>query len=333
MKNFFKLILSFTLLGAILFSCASTENREGFSRFRLTSFTVYDGEENLIQQVSLAYNEWDKPASLIMKDAEGNEVGQRIISYNEKGDLLSIENSGAYTAYTISRYTYDESGHLISIVTSDRDGNALNRADYINDSKGNPVEWTSGTVNAAQNLHFLLEYDDQGRIIKTTELDPSGEPIYYSSSTYDEMGNELSYIIYSPEGVIDQQLANTYEENTLVQSDILDEKGNLLYRTIFELNENNQAVLVSNYNQYGDRSDYTEITYDEEGRETEKSSYNYEEVLIEKTEKVYDQWGNNTALIIQGHDGSVYSITRNTYEEKPLCMEEEEFNSLVFRLR
>jgi len=332
MKHFFKPILCIALL-AMLFSCATTEKPEGFSRFRLTSFTVYDGDENPIQQVNLAYNEWDKPAAIIMKDGEGNEEGQRVISYNDRGDIISIETSGAYTAYTLSLYSYDESGYLTSIVTSDREGNILNRADYVNDSEGNPVEWTSGTGNASQDVHFLLEYDEEGRIVKTTELDPSGEPIYYSRSTYDEQGNELSYIIHSPEGMIDQQLANTYREGTLVQSDILDEKGNLLYRTVKELNEKLQPVLISNYNQYGDRSDYSTITYDEEGREIETASYNYEEILIEKTEKEYDQWGNNTALILKGTDGAVYSLTRNTYEEKPLRMEEKEFNSLVFRLR
>ncbi|MBB6481929.1 hypothetical protein [Spirochaeta isovalerica] len=332
MKHVLKLSLA-AFFAAMILSCATTNKPPEFSPFRLASFAVFDSEETLIQQVDITYSEADKPASIVMTDSEGNEVGLRLISYSETGKVSSIENSGAYTAYSLSRYNYDESDYLVSIVTSDKEGKVLNRADYTNDSRGNPVEWISSTGRASQDIHFLVEYDDKDRVVKTTEVDPSGEPIYYSISEYDEEGNELSYTIYSPEGLIDQQLINTYAEGFLVQSDILDEKGTVLYSTVYELNDRGQPVLISNYNQYGDRSDYTEVLYDEQGNERERAVYNYENDLTEKTVKEYDEQGNNISLIISGPDGTIYSATRNSFEEKPLAMAEEEFNSLVFRLR
>lgn len=321
------------MIAGILFSCATTNEGEDRVSFRLTSFTVFDGNENLIQKVDIAYTEEGKPASIIMSDLEGNEVGRRVISYSGTGKVSSIENSGAYTSYNMSRYNYDESDFLVSIVTSDKEGTVLNRADYRNDRAGHPVEWISSTGRTSQDIHFLVEYDESERVVKTTEIDPSGEVIYYSISDYDDLGNELSYTIYSPEGLIDQQLSNRYERGILVQSDILDETGTVLYSTVYELDEKGQPVLISNYNQYGDRSDYTEVFYDEKGNEIERAAYNYEGGLMEQTRKEYDEWGNNIGLRISGPDGEVYSSTRNTFEEKPLSMTEEEFNSLVFRLR
>lgn len=325
------LIITAALL--MLFSCATTSGDKDFSPYRLTSFSIYDGSENLLQSLSIRYGEMNKPVEINTLDSEGEVLSRRVMSYSATGKLVILENISGQSSSIRSEYTYDESDFLIRVLTMNEDDKVLATASYINDDRGNPIEWTSKAGRDGQLIHFLVEYDEADRVTKTTELDSAGSPIYYSLSEYDDEGNELSYTIYSPEGLIDQQLLNYYSDGALIKSDIVNENRKVLYSTVYELDENRNPLLISNYNQYGDRADYSEIIYDSEGREIERRTYNYEDMLVEKTIKEYDQWGNNSAVIIYGSDDIIHSITRNIYEEQPLHMTAEEFNSLVFKLR
>jgi hypothetical protein len=332
MKNMIKITLA-AVLTALLFSCVTGKGREDFSEYRMTSFSLFDGNEKLIQNLTISYGENNKPTAIIMTGPDGEEVGRRLVTYNKTGDITALENSGVMRAYTLSEYNYDKYGYLIEVTTRSEDGKMVNKTTYINDDDGNPVEWTSSTGRTSEDVHFKVEYDEQGKVIQTSELDPTGKVIYYSRSEYDEEGNELSYAIYSPEGEVDQKMVNNYREGLLKQIDIVDGNNNTLYSTVYEYNENNKPVLISNYNQYGDRSDYSEISYNSEGLERENRFYNYEGKLQETTEKHYDEWGNLIEITISGPDGEAQSITRNTYENRPLFMTEKEFNSLVFQIR
>lgn len=316
----------------LLFSCA-TGGKAEFPQWRMTSFSVFDGQDNLLQSLAISYNSEDKPAEIVTSDADGNEISRKAMSYSESGKMVLLENISNDGSLVKSEYSYDGDDFLISVVTTKGDGDMLATASYINDERGNPVEWTSKYGRSSQSVHFQAEYDDQDRITKTTELDSQGNPIYYSISEYDEAGNELSYTIYSPEGIIDQKLENTYRENALLQSDIVDDGGNVLYSTVYELNDSLLPERVSNFNQYGDKSDYTDFLYNEEGLESEIRSYDYDGNLRERTVKEYDEAGNNIVVTIYGASGQILSFTRSTYENELLRMKEEEFSSLVFKLR
>lgn len=331
MKNIIKLSVA-TVLAVLLFSCVTGKGTEDFQDYRMTSFSLFDGNEKLIQNLNISYGESNKPTTIIITGPDGKEVGRRLITYNDKGDITALENSGVMKAYTLSEYTYDKYGYLLEVTTRNEDKKIVNKAIYINDDDGNPVEWTSSNGRTSEDVHFMAQYDEQGRVIKTTELDPSGNTIYYSQSHYDESGNELDYTIYSPEGTVDQKMVNFYSDGVLKQTDIVDENNNTLYSTVYERNENKKPVLISNYNQYGDRSDYNEISYNSKGLEKENRHYNYEGKLQEATEKQYDEWGNLIEIKISGPEGEIHSITRNIYENKPLQMTEKEFNSLVFQI-
>lgn len=331
--NKLKKIILTILPVLLLLSCTTTDPVKTYGReYRLESFSVFDGSENLIQTVTINYNELFKPVDISVSDTDGEIYNRKTMEYTDSGKLSFLKNYSDDSVFVKTVYQYDNSDFLVNVSTVNQNETELGNSTYINDDKGNPLEWVSVYSSNNEKIHFVMEYDEQDRMIKSTELDTKGEVIYYSSSDYDDSGNEVSYTIYSPDGQIDQQLLSFYRDNALIRTEIKDESGNELFRNVYELNKNNKPVKTSSYNQYGDLTDYVEITYNEAGLENSRTSYNYKGNQQEKTVKEYDVAGNNTVLILYDKNNEIVSITRNVFVNEPLDMEDEEFNALVFKL-
>lgn len=314
----------------MLISCASYEGP--VKEFRMSSFSVYDGAEKLIQRVNIIYNEMNKPSEITALTETGETLNRRSLEYTAEGKLATIKNSNSETSFILSEYLYSDEDYLIKVKTVNEKGDDLAVSTYINDRRGNPIEWLSEHSGSGEKIHFVMSYDESDKLIKSSELDKTGKVIYYSASVYDERGNETSYSIYSPEGNLDQQLISYYNEDRLIKTEIKGETGIVLYYTEYDLNEKGKPVLISSYNQYGDLSDHVEITYDEKGNELMRMSFNYEGDLTDKVVREYDEEGNNIVLTLYDGNDSVISITRNHFVKEPLHMDDEEFNSLVFKL-
>ncbi|MBI9098724.1 MAG: hypothetical protein JEY91_09615 [Spirochaetaceae bacterium] len=314
-----------------ILSCATkNELISTVTEQRLESFSVSDGSGNLIQSVSIIYNDLNKPSEIQANSTEGDLLNRTTMEYTESGKLATIKNSSDELKYIKTEYHYDDSDFLVKVLSKNETESILGSSTYINDEKGNPVEWMSQYRRGNEKIHFIMEYDDQGQLIKTSELDEKEETIYYSVSQYDESGNEISYTIYSPEGQIDQQLLSFYRENVLSRTEIRDETGLILYKTVYELNEWKKPSRITSYNQYEDINDYVEITYDERGNEHIRKSFDHEGNLQEKIVKEYDSENNNREMTIYDEKDKIVSVTRNVFVNKPLNMTEEEFNALVF---
>lgn len=332
MNKLYKLCLVI-LTSVLIISCATGKNlNDPVKEYRLESFSVYDGSENFIQKISITYNELNKPAEITVSGESEIIFNTKNMTYTSTGKLSTLKNSTDEKTYILSEYIYGEDDNLIAVTTVDQKETVLGTSSYINDTKGNPVEWISQYSGSNEKIHFKMEYDDSNNLTRSSELDKSGNLVYYSTSEYNESGKEISYSIYSSEGNLDQQLLSFYKGDQLIKTEIRDETGNILYYTIYDLDDMNRPTLISSYNQYDDLNDKVEISYDEAGNEISRKSFDYEGKLTDKIIKKYDEAGNNTILILYDGNDSIISITKNVYNKKPLNMDEEEFNSLVFKL-
>lgn len=328
-----KEIAMISLSLVFFFSCTTSSYiKDETKEYRLESFSVYDGSENLIQTVSIEYNEMYKPTEIITMGEDGNKLNQKLMTYNNFEKLLFLKSFSTETNYILSDYIYDSENFLTKVQIVNEKEELLGTSSYINDERGNPIEWHSESRGNSEETHFLLEYNDANHLIKSSELNKEGNIIYYSISEYDERGNEILYAIYSPEGVIDQQLVSSYKEDQLLRTEIIDEKGEILFHTEYELNEMDKPIKILSYNQYDDLTARIEITYDDKGNELIRKSFDFNGNIIDKIEKRYDEAGNNITLTIYDSNNEVITTTRNIYDKQPLHMGEEEFNNLVFKL-
>jgi hypothetical protein len=76
-----------------LFSCKTTETIIIEDQYRLSSFSILDGSENLIQKVNITYNEMNKPAEIIAKGASGEVFNIKSMYYTNSGKLSNLNNS------------------------------------------------------------------------------------------------------------------------------------------------------------------------------------------------------------------------------------------------
>jgi len=331
--NTLKKIIITTLTLLVFFSCATSGDiKSGIKEFRMESFSVYDGSENLIQTISINYNEMFKPAEIITTDAEGNTINRKLLEYSSSGKLSYLKNTSDDTSFIQTVYNYDTNDYLIEVQTVNEKEAILGTSRYNNDERGNPIDWVSEYSMNSEKIHFIMEYDDADRLLKSSELDKHGDVIYYSASEYDDEGNEISYAIYSAEGVLDQQMVSYYSEKTLLKTEILDENGNILFRTEYRLDDNNNPQQILSFNQYDDLTVQVDISYDENGNELLRQSYDHEGKLTDKIVREYDDEGNNITIIMYNSNDEIISITRNRYVNEPLQMEDEEFNTLLFKL-
>ena len=331
--NTIKKLLLITITLTFSFSCATAEVQENKPKqYRVSSFSLFDGLENLIQTVSINYGENNKPIEVITTGSNGVLYNKKTMEYTDSGKISFLKNSPVDSVFVKTEYFYSESDYLVEVISTNEKGSILGSNYYINDERGNPVEWVSESSGNKEKIHFVMEYDENNRILKSSELDNSGTVIYYSGSEYDGMGNETSYTIFTPEGEIDQQLISFYQKSELVRTEVRDEKGYILFQTVYELNNFGKPFKISSYNHYGDLTEWSEMEYDENLNEIINFSYDFEGTLKELVTKKYDENNNLTDLIIYNSDNEIISITKNEYTSAPLNMEDEEFNTLVFKL-
>jgi hypothetical protein len=331
--NLLKKITMITLPLILLISCATgSDLKDGIKKYRMESFSVYDGSENLIQTISIKYNEMYKPSEIIGVGENGITLNRKLMEYTDSGKLSYLKNSSDDLTYIQTEYEYDLEDFLIEVRTVNEKDTLLGSSIYINDEKGNPIEWISEYSSNRELIHFVMEYDDADHLLKSSELDKLGNVLYFSTSEYDETGNEVSYSIYSPEGVLDQQLKSYYKGEQLIRTEILDESARILFRTEYELDEMDKPILISSYNQYDDLTGHVVINYDENGNELIRESFDFEGKLTDKIVREYDTAGNNITLRLFNSDDKIITTTRNSFVNEPLHMEDEEFNTLIFKL-
>lgn len=150
------------------------------------------------------------------------ETGWVEHTYDEQGRMAKAE----YSSGAVTQYTYDETGLVITtydsgfdpagdtnttVRTYDENGNMLSLYYYENDALKSYSQW---------------EYDDQGRVLRSTTQDSEGEETSVWEYEYDEKtGRET---VKLPNGNVHE---HEYDEHgNQISQEIWNEDGELTYR-------------------------------------------------------------------------------------------------------
>ncbi len=183
MKKAAAIILALSLLGCGAERQAAPEEK----RSLYTSFTVYDGEGNLVQKGERTYDDQDRLLCQITKDQDGNLVSEESYVYNVDGS---------------SKLTDRNEKWVLAEQEFDSDGN-MTRYGYQDDD-----EWMEET--------FTYEKDDAGRIIWRI-----GSDGYRTAYEYDVNGNPVSVTYYEDDVVYAKEtIENTYDSSGALQKTI-----------------------------------------------------------------------------------------------------------------
>ncbi|MBI3799068.1 MAG: hypothetical protein HY268_19150 [Deltaproteobacteria bacterium] len=165
---------------------------------------TYNAQENLSAIVS-----YDPNRSLCQFgypcDAEGRKLETRL-SYDAQGRKL--ETRLLYFDGTPDQkivYTYDDKGHLIEEVTSDR-GGLIGKMVYTYDDQGHLLKEDVHGPGDGFKYRSVHTYDEQGKRIATTNYYTHGPALGIEKvvTTYDSQGNILELTTYYTEKIIDE---------------------------------------------------------------------------------------------------------------------------------
>lgn len=228
--------------------------------------------------------------------------------YGDDGKLQEIiyfpnEEEGNHDTYE-----YDLAGNLITIISSDNEGNELSRIVKTYDEKGNLLK----TEEIYDNVSFFEEYvyDTQGRIVEATYSQykfGSGEVTIFTRNDRYEYGENGSY--------------KKYANGSLEREEIYDAEGRKLEVISY-------ADGVESYKQqwqYDDAGKLAQMNTYENGKLRYQYNYQYDTDgnLLERTspldqggeKRTYDSVGNITEYAVYLEDGTAEVQVKAQYDD------------------
>lgn len=157
-------------------------------------------------------------------------------------------------------------------------------------------------------LNMTLEYNEKGfcTAMNMTQNDISMRYVY----TLDNQGNRIKTEIFSGETLMNSQTA-TYDENgNLLTLETSADSYSSRYEYTYDENGNNLG-----YTQYmnGEVSSVITIAYDDQGRQSRMTVKNADGSIESITENTYD--GNTETQVSKTSDGTVVSTQVKTFDE------------------
>lgn len=219
---------------------------------------------------------------------------------------------------SLTRYEYDEAGHLLRTVPAEENGGVMNCYDY--DAAGNLIrEYDSDEI-------FVTEYtyDDQGRLNSTTQK-YDGSVLSVETYTYDSQGRKVTAM---EEGEF-QGDPGSYTATTVFSYDddgqLVREERTTVSQIVGEAAEQSVSSIEYDYQADGKLAEERAYT-GEQLTSTTTYSYDTERLSIERTEYQpsaevqlvnfeYDEHGNLTreVTVQLGADGAQKSRTTHEY--------------------
>ncbi len=216
---------------------------------------------------------------------------ESVFSYNNDGKLIQEEkifvHAGGYKSFV--KYAYNNDTEII--LTEDEDGEFEGKIEKIYNSKKQLTESKTINEHGKIDTHFLLEYDDNERIIKKTEL-PSDTTNY-------------------------QEIFYTYNTDNLVTAELTkNKKGKDLQKIIREYDEQKRPLSVKLGDFQNKKSARYEFSY--QNNKTEVSYY--ENGILKQKEITYaDDNERITKFIVQS------DFTDNKPQNELISIYEYEF--------
>jgi hypothetical protein len=147
---------------------------------------------------------------------------------------------GLKTGANSFSYKFDEHGNKIAEQYYDSIGMIKDKSEYIYSSNG---QKSAKKVTNLDNklLHsYQYEHDEFGQLIKINITDYEGNDKYdyYSTSKYDEYGNEILTITYTPDGQKVKSAEYTFEKNKKIKLIVYDNMDSPCAICEYKYNEN-----------------------------------------------------------------------------------------------
>jgi len=229
--------------GGIRYTIESSYNQDGYLLTEVK--TDYDGHKQLDHYTYNADN--------------------RLLLHTYEGHSVAIGSD--YLGSGKVEYTYDEAGHLIRELHTDRSrtGDKVRHTDYTYSEAGHLL--TVSEYDTAGALNSLLTYtvDDAGNILSRLKKDGAGRILQHVESSYDEAGILLREVTFTYDGV----------GNLIVSSELLKDpsSGKTLSKLTRKADGTLQDGTVYHYDAAAHLSE--EIFYSD-GEETNRIAYTHD---------------------------------------------------------
>lgn len=188
---------------------------------------------------------------------------KRILTRDEKGNLLSeVKFYGDESGEKVE-YSYDANGNVTGINRYDEEGEFLEKEVLSYDDKNSLTQRIAYGPDNKQirQVSFAL---NEGNTAVETEFDNSGKPTARTEITFNEKGKEEKLIQFNADGKVISRTNNIYDEH-----------GNVIRREINEF----YARTIS-------------FAYDEKNRLISQETYDGNGLLLRKNIFSYDDDGN-----------------------------------------
>lgn len=200
---------------------------------------------------------------------------------------------GLNTGSNSFSYKFNETGSKIEVQHYDSMGMIKDQSEYIYSSGGQKSGKKITDLNNKLLHSYQYEYDEFGRVIKIniTDYEGTDKYDYYSTSKYDENGNEILSITYTPEGKKVQSAECKFENNKKIKL--------ILYDNM----DSPYAICEYKYNEKGDVN--KEIIYT-------GNNLLFEEYSMEYTYDSHNNWIMKVYTLDKKHMNTSGNASRNS---------------------
>ena len=239
MKRAISLLVIFTLLLAVLASCAPKDDTK-----RLVRLNYYDAGGGLRSWEEYKY---DKKGGMI-KETYLNPDNSPF----SNGGLLSWD-----------KYEYDADGNEIKRTRYDFEGTLLDWTEFEYDD--NKIKSSVYNENGSLSSWVEYEYDASGNEIKSNSYGANGALSRTTVSEYDEEGNVIKTAYYDAEGTLSRWTGYEYDGNIIRTAHYdISRYGEFdgLFASEYEYDDDGDVVKVNSYNSDGVLTGWMEYIYE-----------------------------------------------------------------------
>jgi YD repeat-containing protein len=201
---------------------------------RLLEEELYNAEDQLQERVEYRYE-------------DGLQTEEAV--YNGAGELLRLH-----------RYSYDEQGNMTEDALYDANDELQSRSEYRYDEQGRKIEWR--VYNGSGGLLAYTEYlYEDGRNTRIENYRPGGELEDYFEIEYDAQGRKIRSTWYDSEDEVVQYRTFSYGSSGLEEEVVHRANGSVKLRILYRNDEAGNPVAVRYEEADGDLRELVNYEY------------------------------------------------------------------------
>lgn len=182
----------------------------------MTSSFTYDELGNVLSvaqntvsgDLSVVYNYDENGRCVGMDLTQGDATMKYVFTLDGAGNRIKSEIYNGEELFQTSNCTFDKNGNMLTQQNINSSYESL--VEYTYDEAGNVLGYSS-SVNGELSSACTVEYDDQGRQLRSTTMDAQGNVSSVTEVTYD--GNTETQITTAADGTVLTTLVKTRDDN------------------------------------------------------------------------------------------------------------------------